>query len=112
LRPVWKREVEKAGLWCPAPRPRSRRRSRHNVSPGLLRAIDCERFLVSTNGSHFQHPDPVALARIVVGPEKGELVFNYETGFTRPWDARRLKRRFRYRTRYAGEDGSGIAVEL
>ncbi len=86
--------------------------SRHNVSPGLLRAVQCERFLVSTNGSYFQHPDPVALSRVVVGREGGELVFNYETEFTRPWDARRLKRRFRYRTRYAGEDARGIAVAL
>jgi Metallo-beta-lactamase superfamily len=49
-----------------------------NVSRGLLDLLDCRRYLISTNGSRHQHPDPVAMARILAfgGPEK-EIVFNY-----------------------------------
>ena len=49
-----------------------------NISQRLLDLIDCPRYLISTNGDRHAHPDPIAIARILVhgGPDK-ELVFNY-----------------------------------
>ena len=49
-----------------------------NISRELLELIDCPRYLISTNGERHGHPDPVAMARILVhGGESKELVFNY-----------------------------------
>jgi len=52
--------------------------SDHNISRELLELIDCRRYLISTNGARHNHPDDIAIARILEfgGPEK-ELVFNY-----------------------------------
>ena len=37
-----------------------------NISRELLELIDCPRYLISTNGERHGHPDPVAMARILV----------------------------------------------
>ncbi|MDJ0790150.1 MAG: hypothetical protein QNK05_25430 [Myxococcota bacterium] len=81
--------------------------SKGNTSPALLRQLDCRRYLISTNGKRHYHPDGEALARIVAenkdGPEQTELHFNFDTQYTRPWDDRDLKRRWRYKAFYPPE---------
>jgi hypothetical protein len=86
--------------------------SRNNLSPELLEVLDCPRFLFSTNGRRFRHPDAVAVSRIVVGTSGAELLFNYRTRYTEPWEAPRLRRRFGYRTRYPGNGASGLTLQL
>ncbi len=56
-----------------------------NISPALLDEIDCRRFLVSTNGAHFEHPDEACIDLIVMTADRPELVFNYRTEFTEKW---------------------------
>jgi hypothetical protein len=85
--------------------------SKYNLSPETLDLVDCDRFLISTSGSIHHHPDPVAVARILVGTEDAELVFNYREPTTERWDSNRLRRRHRYRTVYP-EDQPGILVEV
>ena len=61
--------------------------SRKNISKELLAAIDCPRFLFSTNGSYFDHPDPVAVCRVIVyGGASPELWFNYSSPETQIWN--------------------------
>ncbi len=59
--------------------------SMNNLSVELLDSIDCPRFLVSTNGNRFHHPDEEAIELIVENVERPHLVFNYLTDFTRKW---------------------------
>ena len=59
--------------------------SARNITPDLLGAIECRRFLVSTNGSYFKHPDPECINLIVQSVDHPELVFNYRSAFTEPW---------------------------
>ena len=59
--------------------------SARNITPDLLAAIDCRRFLVSTDGSYFKHPDRDCIDLIVNSVDRPELVFNYRTPFTEPW---------------------------
>ena len=58
----------------------------NNVSPELLRALDCRTFLISTNGAIFQHPDPETLA--LLADEVGEctVIFNYDNPVVRRWE--------------------------
>lgn len=86
--------------------------SKHNLSTELVEALDCERYLFSTDGSIFGHPDPVTVARLVVDRPGAELVFNYRSDTTMRWDSDRLRRRHRYGTLYPDRETDGIAVEV
>jgi hypothetical protein len=70
--------------------------------------------LISTNGSYFKHPKPVALARILKsGGADKTLAFNYRSKFTEIWDQPALKTRYRYRTIYPDRKSNGtLAVRL
>ena len=70
------------------------------------------RFLFSTKGTHYHHPDAEAVSRIVVGTPGAELQFNYRTRYTEPWKAQhhRLRRRFDYRTRYPADGATGLTL--
>lgn len=75
--------------------------SARNLSRDVLDLVDCRRFLVSTNGSYFNHPDQEAIARVIRhGGERPEIVFNYRTDETSVWDDNGLKTRFGYSTAY------------
>jgi hypothetical protein len=84
--------------------------SRGNTSLELVQALHCNHWLVSTNGSQFKHPDPEAIARIIVG-SSGKVVvfFNYETKFTSCWRGA-LARDYALEPRY-GREGY-VAVEV
>jgi beta-lactamase superfamily II metal-dependent hydrolase len=87
--------------------------SKANLSPDLLELLDCERYLVSTNGSYFDHPDPEAMARIFLhGGDQPVLCFNYRSKQNAIWDDPILIRDYRYRTVYPDEAHQGLAVEL
>lgn len=70
--------------------------SDHNLSNELLDLIDCDRYLISTSGARHDHPNEIAIARILKhgGAEK-ELVFNYRDRAAM-WDDAGLKDRFGY----------------
>lgn len=61
--------------------------SKANLSPQILTGIDCDRFLISTNGAVFEHPDYAAIARILKRQDGGAptLVFNYRSDTTSVW---------------------------
>jgi len=86
--------------------------SKHNVSSELVGVADCNRFLFSTNGSIFHHPDPVAISRVVVERDDRQLLFNYRTQYTESWESPRLQRRFGYTPVYPEHPGVGLHVEV
>lgn len=89
-----------------------------NLSPRLLEVVSTSRYLISTNGRQYHHPDAEAVSRILAsrrGPV--ELCFNYLSDTTRDWrkheaglpgdvKARKLK------TRYPEDASRGLRVSL
>ncbi|MGD9705072.1 MAG: CHAT domain-containing protein [Acidimicrobiia bacterium] len=51
--------------------------SRGNISSEVLELIDCDRFLVSTDGSKFNHPDADAIQAIAKHGGDGKIYVNY-----------------------------------
>lgn len=87
--------------------------SAHNLSEELLSAIDCKRYLVSTNGAYFDHPEPIAMARIIrFGGPEAEILFNYRTEETVRWDDQGLRARHRFEVRYPAADADGHQIVL
>ncbi|WP_330309058.1 MULTISPECIES: hypothetical protein [unclassified Streptomyces] len=70
--------------------------SDHNLSNELLGLIDCDRYLISTSGARHDHPNEIAVARILQhGGDEKEIVFNYRDRAA-IWDVTALKNRFNY----------------
>jgi hypothetical protein len=87
--------------------------SKSNLNRDILDLIACDRYLVSTNGSYFSHPDQEAMARIIIhGGDGPVLCFNYRTEENAIWDDEELKLDFGYRTAYPADNDLGLVVEL
>jgi beta-lactamase superfamily II metal-dependent hydrolase len=87
--------------------------SRANVSNPLLKLLETKRFLFSTSGAMFDHPDLEAVGRVLAsGGKNCELIFNYATESTVTWKKAALKRAFGYSAEYPSADTAGIRVEL
>lgn len=85
--------------------------SRANVTAELLGRVRCGRYLFSTDGSRFGHPDPQAVARVLVAGSPTELYFNYLNDRTRIWGDPRLAKRFGYAAQFR-EDSSRLVVPV
>jgi hypothetical protein len=88
-----------------------------NVTDELLGLVDTTRYVVSTNGAKFKHPDEAAILRIVSGDTRREdvpveLVFNYASPTTTPWGDEETQRRLRYTATFPGVASAGAVVEL
>ena len=60
--------------------------SRANVTLDLVEAMDARRYLVSTDGGNFAHPDDAALARIILASRRKPTIYcNYASTRTVPW---------------------------
>jgi beta-lactamase superfamily II metal-dependent hydrolase len=87
--------------------------SAKNTSRELLEAFPSARYLVSTTGARFEHPDPPAIARVVTVAREREptLFFNCESEFNREWQSGTRQRRYGYQTE-CGQPGEGLLVTL
>jgi hypothetical protein len=57
-----------------------------NLSSELLATIACQRYLVSSNGENFNHPDDSAIARAILGSNGPSAFYcNYASSRTYPW---------------------------
>jgi hypothetical protein len=60
-----------------------------NVSEEMLRAMMCDRYVVSSNGENFGHPDDSALARAILRSDRPVTFYcNYASPRTEPWAQR------------------------
>ncbi len=86
--------------------------SRGNLDKELLERVHAKRYLISTDSGTFGHPDPEAIARLLVHGESEEkqLVFNYDTAYTRPWADVGLREEFRYSVAFADPESDGHVV--
>lgn len=87
--------------------------SKNNTRIAMLERLDCQRFIVSSSGAIFGHPDIETLARVIVasGPNV-ELRFNYRVETTTQWNDDALKDdpEFPFTARFPKSRTSGIAT--
>jgi hypothetical protein len=85
--------------------------SKNNTDAALVSLIDSPRYLFSTNGAQFSHPDEEAIARIIdsAGGRPLTLYFNYLSKFNKKWKAPSLQKKHNYAAVYNG-DGDGPLV--
>jgi beta-lactamase superfamily II metal-dependent hydrolase len=83
-----------------------------NTTRALVEGLDCDRFLFSTDGSRHRHPDPEAVAKILkYSPSRPkELLFNYATARTLPWDDTKLRAAWYYTCRFTADGHIEIDV--
>jgi beta-lactamase superfamily II metal-dependent hydrolase len=87
--------------------------SRGNVRNGLLQLLHCPRYLVSTSGKRFMHPDNEALARILVhGGSNPLLAFNYDSESTRRWRDDPPRGAPVYTTCYPPDRSAGLSIAM
>jgi hypothetical protein len=91
--------------------------SQRNLSRELLELLECDRYLVSTNGAVFQPPNRETIARIITfgraTPDAPlTLVFNYRSQITDVWANPELQARYRYTAIYPQQPDAGIKVQI
>lgn len=83
-----------------------------NTSNDLLKRIRCARYVISSNGAYFKHPERSAIARIVKRAGKKELVFNYRSEFNSVWGDAGLQSKYKYTASYPPDENTGAVIEL
>lgn len=86
-----------------------------NTGGELIRSLACRRYLFSTDGSYYNHPDPESVARVILhGSHRGRpsLHFNHRSEQTGIWDDCDLRREHKYDPLYPADGEAGLRVEL
>lgn len=83
--------------------------SKGNTTLGLMRAIDCRNYLVSTDGSIFHHPDDEAIRCVVANAKAAQLFFNYESERTVGWGR---EDSLGNAARYPASNGESLEIDL
>lgn len=88
--------------------------SKGNVSDELMALIKCRKYLFSTNGAQFGHPDREAVQRVVArsAVDKPELCFNYLSSHNEEWNDKELQQQLNYTVKYPDADATSLVVEL
>ncbi len=87
--------------------------SKNNTSEELLAMLECPRYLISTSGAQFSHPDPAAIARIVNRRSpNAEIYFNYKTKFNDMWTNPGAQKKYRFTTQYPKAKGECTVIDL
>ncbi len=88
--------------------------SKGNTNDELMSLIESPRFLFSTNGAQFGHPDREAVQRVIARSlvKRPKLYFNYLTDQNREWQSTELQRQLDYRAFYNPTDGAPFVVKL
>ncbi|HEY8560156.1 MAG TPA: hypothetical protein VIL74_07255 [Pyrinomonadaceae bacterium] len=82
--------------------------SKYNISKELLGIINCDHYLVSTNGNYFNHPEQVAMARLIkFGTINSTINFNYRTEETEIWENADWEKTYKYKTNYPDYGNNG-----
>jgi len=91
--------------------------SKKNLNKGLLQKLVCDRYLISTNGNQFNHPDDDAISRIIkygqsFQSESPILFFNYRSKSNEKWENQQWRDRYKYETVYPDDNLNGLSVAL
>lgn len=86
--------------------------SKGNTSIALLKLVDSPRWLISTNGDQFKHPDKECIARIIRYGKPKELWFNYRSAFTKPWLTQAAQKKHGYQAKVRPDAALSCVVRL
>ena len=88
--------------------------SKANVSPSLLKIIDCKRFAFSTDGTRHQHPNPETIARILTADPLREktLIFNFRQNQTTQWETAELMTQWNYKCVFPDDGEAGVQIDI
>jgi beta-lactamase superfamily II metal-dependent hydrolase len=87
--------------------------SAKNIDAAIAGLVPAGHYLISTDGSYFNHPDATAVATMVQHGRPGaELVFNYDNPRNRVWDDQALVDTFGTRARYPDPGSASVRVVL
>lgn len=88
--------------------------SKGNVTLPLLAIAPAEHYVISTDGERFNHPDDIALARVVTAAQRPPtLWFNYAREAAKRWSDPALTAKYGFSTRVpAADNGEGVRIEL
>jgi hypothetical protein len=90
--------------------------SRRNVRADFLPMVKTSRYLFSSNGAYFNHPDREAVARVLLEApgtdDPRDLLFNYRSEENEVWDDPALMEEWHYRAVYPEPRTFGRRVEL
>jgi beta-lactamase superfamily II metal-dependent hydrolase len=90
--------------------------SKNNLNRELLELVDCQRYLVSTDGEYFCHPDREAIARVIkhgrYKDRQPTLYFNYRTKLNDVWERADLQEQHQYTAHYPKDGEPGQVVRL
>jgi len=87
--------------------------SKANINVELLGLVRCKRYLFSTNGKIFNHPDVECVARVIThGGKKRDLHFNYRTEDNEIWDDQELMDKYGYSVVYPEDGSAGLRVSV
>lgn len=81
-----------------------------NVTTEWIGAVDCPDWIVSSNGARFNHPDDVALARVVVGSPGARIHANYDSDRIRSWRLLAPPERHGYELIGPSDAGAGVTL--
>lgn len=84
-----------------------------NFTPELAGLLDCPRYLFSTNGERYGHPEKETIARLLVAQRSPcQLFFNYCSPANHAWADPHLKTRYHYQAEYPDSNDQGLEVNL
>jgi len=86
--------------------------SKGNTSAALLKLVDSPRWLISTNGDQFKHPDTECIARIIRYAKPKELWFNYRSPFTKPWLTKAAQKKHGYEANVRADEELSCVIRL
>lgn len=88
--------------------------SKNNTDEELLSLIQSSRYLFSTSGAQFKHPDEETIARILHAADRQpvKLYFNYRSAFNEKWSDADLQAQFNYEAIYDTSEGGPLVVSL
>lgn len=89
--------------------------SEKNVTRKLIERLHCDRWLFSSDGTRFKHPDPVAVARVIAysATPAPVLCFNVPSKYADWWGSKDWQVKYGYTTEYGGlEDGLVIGLDI
>jgi hypothetical protein len=86
--------------------------SRGNISERLISTINCQNWLISTDGSRHKHPDDEGIASILhYGDVSVNFLFNVSSKYNSKWSNSEWQARFHYSASY-GSDEDGYSLDL
>lgn len=88
--------------------------SKGNTTDELMSLIDSPRFLFSTNGNIFHHPDEEAVQRVIArsARNKPALYFNYLSKHNEAWNSADRQKKLNYTGIFNTDKGSPLVVTL